>query len=144
MKSIDIQPSVTASWHRLIRQAQAHRHITLDESLESYLVFLLMRFTDRTEFSNSILAIDFLESYRANQPVDHFQEVGDKCLLLSGLFPERADKLNVSVDYFNRIGRSAYSNLIEDFCFVEDDLYRELSQEFITLRDTLESMRCVN
>lgn len=144
MKKIDIQPTATASWHRLIRQAQAQRHITLGEALESYLVFLLMRFTDQSDFANSIIAIDFLESFRACRPDDHFQEVGDKCLLLSGLFPERAKKLNVNIDYFNRIGQSAYANLIEDFCFVQDDLYRELTQEFITLRDTLETMRNVD
>ena len=47
MKSLVLQPTDTAQWHALVAEAQHACQHTLTETLESYLVFMLMRFTGR-------------------------------------------------------------------------------------------------
>lgn len=133
MKNLILQPTTTAHWHTLIQDAQTSRAMTLSEDLESYLVHLLMRFTDRTQFAHSVLAIDFLEG-------DKFKEVGDKCLLLSGLFPKRAQGKNVGEQYFVNLGQCAY----EQTAFEGIPLYQSLSEEFLALMHVLRATRHID
>ncbi len=51
-----VHPTDLAQWHALINEAQAMRSLQLAEDLESYVVFLLMRFTSRPEIASTILA----------------------------------------------------------------------------------------
>ena len=47
MKQLILEPTVQAQWQSLVHEAQSACDRHLDETLESYLVFLLMRFADR-------------------------------------------------------------------------------------------------
>ena len=86
MESLVLHPTATAQWHALVNEAESLRHIQLGEELESYLVFLLMRFTEKPEMAHSVLAMDFLDSVKAAgaERRDKLQDVGDKCLLFAG------------------------------------------------------------
>ena len=44
MAKLVIQPTSTAQWHALVSEAESAASCVLNEDLESYLVFLLMRF----------------------------------------------------------------------------------------------------
>ena len=59
MQNIVTYPTSMAQWHALINEATVGAHIRLNEDLESYLVFLLMRFTAKPDMAGSVLAIDF-------------------------------------------------------------------------------------
>lgn len=133
MQEIIIQPTSLAQWHQLIEEAQCSRDLNLPEELESYLVYLLMRFTDKTQFAQSVLAIDFLQGKRP-------QEVGDKCLLLSGLFPKSAQRKNVGEHYFVNLGQCAY----EHSGLSGSDLCTLLSEEFLALMHVLRATRQID
>ena len=128
------------TWLEVIKQAQLACHIGLDDQLESYLVFMLMRYTERPQMAESILGLELLEA--AYQPHSHeaFRDVGDKCLLFSGLFPQRARSKQVSVEYVVSIGKTAYARLA-DHDKTDDSLFRHLSDNFICLRDVLHALR---
>jgi len=89
------------------------------------------------------MGLDFLEGLNAvgDASSDRLKEVGDKCLLFSGLFPDRAVKLRVNSAYYEDLGRSAYSTVAmrqeEDLSL----LYNSLSDSFLSLRDVLRAMR---
>ncbi|HHJ80507.1 MAG TPA: hypothetical protein ENJ65_02620, partial [Candidatus Tenderia electrophaga] len=89
MSNIVIEATTTAQWQRLVCEAEANANLQLDETLESYLTFTLMRFSQRPELTNSIMALEFLDGIQTQGQQQHGQlrDVGDKCLLLSGLFP---------------------------------------------------------
>ncbi len=89
MNSLVIYPTDTAQWYALVNEAEVALNDLLGEEVESYLVFLLMRFSAKPEIARSVLAIDFLESEQAakSQRYQRLRDVGDKSLLLSGLFP---------------------------------------------------------
>lgn len=138
-----LHPTDTSQWHALLNEAQAMRQCQLNEDVESYLVFLLMRFTEQPEVSSSILALDFLETQHevGQQRFERLKEVGDKSLLFSGLFPGLAEKRRVQVDYFINLGQSAYGSISVMEDAHTNNLYACLCQEFVLLKELLNSMR---
>ena len=136
----------THEWHKLVNEAQHTAGIQLDEELESYLVFLLMRYTDKPEMAASVLALDYLEGANTLGQVRHdrMRDVGDQCLLYSGLFPERAERRRVRVSYYVDLGRSAYHTAADATQQALSQLFFSLASQFVHVMDTLQAMRGIN
>lgn len=142
MKALILQPTDLAQWHALVAEAQATCRLRLDELIESYLVFMLMRFAERPDLGRSIMALEFLEAQRGGpQKPDKLRDVGDQCLLFAGLFPQIAEARLVRVSYFVRLGRSAYDQLASSLHQDRDELYGRLADAFVALMDVLQSVR---
>lgn len=143
MEALLLHPTSTAQWHALVAEAQSKAARHLDEELESYLIFLLMRFTSKPEMASSIMALQYLQSILEIGQIrqEKLRDVGDQCLLYSGLFPKRAQRRRVEISYFVDIGRSAYHELSN--CRVKSVslMYAHLSEGFVALMDVLQSMR---
>ena len=143
MKRLILHPTEISQWHDLVNEAQASTRLMLNENTESYLVFLLMRFSQGSKLIESVIALDFLESKHNSRlrQVELLRDVGDKSLLFCGLFPGMAAKRHVSLDYFVDMGQAAYltvGELQERKCA---DLYFQLSEQFLILRQILQAMR---
>lgn len=143
MNRLILHPTDTSQWHALVNEAQASTHLVLNEHTESYLVFLLMRFSQTTQLVESILALDFLESMQTfgRRQIELLREVGDKSLLLCGLFPGMAAKRHVKLEYFSGMGQAAYLSVSELQDSQSAPLYVQLSEQFITLQQILQAMR---
>lgn len=143
MKGLILEPTPQAQWQSLVADAQAACQQELDETLESYLVFLLMRFADRPECLARVMAQDYLESGHlgGGQRIDRLREVGDHCLLFSGMFPQIAERRLVRVSYFVQIGQSAYWQLSDVLDRGFASVYKHLSEAFVVLMDVLHAMR---
>jgi hypothetical protein len=143
MRSLILHPTSTALWHELINEAQKSSSIYLKEDLESYLVFLLMRFCDEPAIASSVLGLEFLQSYQHRafaHHQQHLKDVGDKCLLVAGLFPGRAIKKRVKLSYFVKLGQTAYSTL-SNYLSAQEALFIQLCQDFPRMMDVLQAMR---
>ena len=139
MKDLLLKQTTTETWQALIQESALKANITLTEELESYLVFLLMRFIKEPNIATSVFATEYLS---ANDRIgvikqESLKNIGDKCLLFSGLYPGRASKKHVTVDYFVKLGRTAYLDLSDITDNTLSLLYHELSQEFISLMEVL-------
>ena len=142
MTTLVLQPTDLAQWHALVSEAQLACDRNLEEPLESYLVFLLMRFADRPELARKIMALEFLRAQQANsQQIGSLRDVGDQCLLFSGLFPQIAEKRMVRVSYFVNIGRSAYGQLSSLVDRQSECLFSNLAGGFVAIMDVLHAMR---
>lgn len=143
MNSLILHPTDMSQWHALVNEAQAATQLVLNEQTESYLVFLLMRYTQTPKLLDSILAIDLLESLQKKgiQQRDRLQEVGDKSLLFCGLFPGIAQKRHVKLTYFSAMGQAAYLTISERYPNHMAALYEQLSEQFIQLQQVLQAMR---
>ena len=143
MSELLIQTSATAEWLSLVTEAESAAELHLDEDMQSYLVFLLMRFTERPELAGSVLAVEYLQSMQSQGRIGHDQlrNVGDKCLLYSGLFPERAERRRVKISYFVDLGRSAYHQLSDRLEHGAATIYHQLANTFVSLMDILQTMR---
>lgn len=142
MRALVLEPTVTAQWHALVSDAEARSARHLDETLESYLVFLLMRFVARPALASSIMARDFLEGLATSGRLgqDRLRDVGDQCLLFSGLFPRRAERRMVRVSYYVDLGRAAYGHLAEDRTPGAGALFAQLAEGFVALMEVLQAM----
>ena len=116
----------------------------LSEELESYLVFLLMRFQGASTIASSIIALELLEGLQAGRATNEnsLQEVGDKCLIFSGLFPGQAQKRRVKISYYVNAGQTAYSQLSStSHSQGLQSLFGNLCEQFVSIMDVMHSMR---
>lgn len=136
---IIVNSTPLALWHEAVSEARQACQITLEEELEAYLVFLLMRYHNNPNIANNIMATQFLagQAQANTHRQSLLQAVGDECLLFSGLFPNLAEKRRVRISYFVQIGRSAYISLSSH----TNDIYELLAQYFVALMDILQSLR---
>lgn len=143
MKKLILHPTETSQWHALINEAQARTQLILNESMESYLVFLLMRFSQQTKLIESVMALDFLESMHAtrHRQVELLRDVGDKSLLFCGLFPGIAKRRHVNLNYFSDLGQAAYLTIGELHERKSTDLFFQLSAQFVSLQQILQAVR---
>lgn len=143
MANLVIQPTSTAQWHALVSEAENAAKCVLTEDLESYLVFLLMRFASNPHMLARVIALDYLNSSSTEGRTRHekLRDVGDQCLLFSGLFPKQAERRMVKISYFVDLGRSAYQQLSDTMSSSSAEIYTHLSRDFVALMDILQTMR---
>lgn len=146
MESLVLQPTAAAQWQNLVKEAESSSHYQLAEDLESYLVFLLMRFVSEQGMAARVLTLDYLYAMHEVGQVQRgkLRDVGDLCLLHAGLFPLRAQRRRVSISYFVGLGRSAYSHLAARMPNSSADTYTHLAHDFVQLMDILQAMRTLH
>lgn len=126
-------------WHEVIKTAEDRCSIVLNDDLETYLISLLMRYSNKPEVAQQIFANDYLEAMQRRDRLRSvsLKNVGDQCLLYAGLFPGQAEKRHVKITYFVDLGRTAYAAISK----TANDLYWILAMEFVALMDVLQSIR---
>jgi hypothetical protein len=138
-----LDSSEVSQWHTLVREAEQDYGCQLDNDMQSYLVFTLMRFAKNQELNTQALAVDYLTSHQLPNHRCHEQlrDVGDQCLLVSGLYPRSAEKRQVSATYYIDLGRAAYHHIGTMTQQGIAELYLQLSESFILLMDLLQTIR---
>ena len=76
--------------------------------------------------------------------LEALRDVGDKCLLYSGFFPQRAERRRVQVSYYVDLGRSAYEQLSDHMATGLAATYQLLATGFVAAMDVLQAMRTLN
>lgn len=141
--ALALYETAVAQWQALVSETVLNSPYVIEIELESYLVFLLMRFTRKHTLAQPILGKEYL---LANQEVGEkrrimLQAVGDSCLILSGLYPDFAYTRHVEPSYYVELGQSAYWRLGH----VREDglapVFKDLSHHFILLVEILHKIR---
>jgi hypothetical protein len=135
--------TATLLWHELIRDAEHRADSSLDESLESYLVFTLLRHQGDTALGQRVIATEWLAAIGRGKHLQqqNLRDVGDHCLLLAGLYPEQAERRLVSLSYFIDLGRHAYDHLAAQLKAGMAELYGQLARGFNELVRVLLEVR---
>ena len=97
-------------WHDLVDESLNKTGLQFSDSVHQYLVLTLQHFTKKTELAAVVVATAFLQNVNIETTGNAIllRDVGDQCLLLSGLFPDRAKRKRVSETYFSDLGKHAY------------------------------------
>jgi hypothetical protein len=145
METLVLHPTSMAQWLALVHDAETAADRRLDEELESYLVFLLMRFAGQPQVTARVLALEYLDGLLAGgrERKDRLRDVGDVCLLYSGLFPQMAARRRVRLSYFVQLGRTAYQELSDRLERGFAQVYLNLAHGFVPLMDVLQAMRAL-
>ncbi len=143
MSELLLQKTDTARWLSLISEAEEATGRRLDEDSESYLVFLLIRHADDSELPSRVMGLDYLQGLQLPKAQRHqrLRDVGDRCLLFSGFFPQQAERRRVRLSYFIDLGRSAYQEIADGCHQAMSGVYRQLSHEFLSLMEILQGIR---
>ena len=142
-KQFILDSSELSQWHTLVHEAELDYGCHLDEAMQSYLVFTLMRFSKNQQLNAHALAIDYLTSHQLpnNLRSERLRDIGDQCLLVSGLYPQSTEKRQVSAAYYVELGRSAYHHISTFTHKGIAELYQQLAESFILLMDLLQTIR---
>lgn len=143
MSEIITNKTATEMWQNLIHGASELCHQSLDEELESYLVFMLMRHLQDTGLAHRVLAPDYLTGMQTQgqSGIQQLQSVGDQCLLFSGFYPMRSRRRLVKARYYVDLGRSAYMQMADRVRQAYVQLYENLSRHFVEMMDVLQALR---
>jgi hypothetical protein len=135
--------SQEALWQSLVLESEKTTGIRLDEELEAYLVFVLMRHARDAALLARVMALELLHACQrlGRQRLDELRDVGDRCLLLSGWYPVQAERRRVARDYFERLGRSAYLAAAEQATAAYGALFGRLAAGFASLAQVLAGTR---
>jgi len=142
-KRFILESSELSQWHTLVQEAEQDYGCQLDEELQSYLVFTLMRFASNKQLNSKALALDYLAAHHLPNHLhnEQLRNIGDQCLLVSGLYPQSTIKRHVNVSYYVDLGRSAYHHIGGATQHAMAELYQHLAESFILLMDLLQTIR---
>lgn len=141
MTAILTDTAAVALWQELIREAGRNGAAALDEDSEAYLVFLLMRHLRDAGLAGHVLALDYLTALQEPPRREALRDVGDRCLLIAGLYPHQAQRRLVGLDYFLNLGSQAYAELAAGARAAWAELYRSLAAGFARLVRVLVQVR---
>ncbi len=143
MSELLLHATDTARWLALICEAEEATGRRLDEESESYLVYLLIRHADDSDLPTRVMGLDYLQGLQLPRAQRHqrLRDVGDRCLLFSGLFPQQAERRRVRLGYFVDLGRAAYQEIADGCHQAMAGVYRQLSREFLSLMEILQGIR---
>jgi hypothetical protein len=130
-------------WQALVREAAGDGGVHLDELQESYLVMVLLRYQRDDTLLARVQALDWLDAFNLPPTArsDALRDVGDRCLLVAGLFPGLAERRRVSVDYFVDLGRGAWREVAASNRAGYAALFAQLQDGYRELVRTLAAMR---
>ena len=143
MSTIHTRETQTALWHELVREGEQRAGRALGEERESYLVMTLMRHLGDAPLAHRVMAFELLEALQASGRArqQELRDVGDRCLLISGFYPELAERRRVQLTYFMDLGRGAYARLAQEMSAALKELFEELSRGFAELVRVLFELR---
>ena len=126
-------------WFDLVREAEQRARTALDEPVESYLVFLLQRHQHDHVLAGRIMALEWLDGLErvGTERADALRDVGDRCLLVAGLFPRLALRRQVTPAYYAGLGQAAYAAVAETPRSGAAELFRQLARAFEAMRRVL-------
>lgn len=135
--------SAAELWQAELREAAARAGAPLGEAQESYLVFVLLRHQRDAHLLARIQALDWLhaQACTGSARADALRDVGDRCLLIAGLYPALAERRRVSAEYFVDLGRGAYQGVADACRDAYAALFAQLAAQYRALVRVLRGVR---
>jgi hypothetical protein len=132
--------SAVEYFRELVESAMAHQRISANELTAYYVVQLLAGFLQRsTAEDDSPLALRLaraLETGGVEQRAG-LKRIGDRSLFVSGFFSDSLRRKIVDVDYYVKVGGSAYQALSRLETDTFSPVFAELGEKFVGFVDVL-------
>jgi hypothetical protein len=147
MPKLIIHANPQAMWYQIISEAQYHTDVKLPLELEYYLALMLNEMSKEP----SLLAEPVAERYLVAQhnsgclQQTQLKRIGDECLIIAGLFPQRAEHRHVDIGYYHDIGKTAYHRLHHIFKAqqIVTNTYKQLVKYFESISRMIQAMHHV-
>lgn len=119
----------------LLRDAFDRQRLS-SRSTFPYLVDMLVEMSLRSEGEVSLV-----QRILGTSDVLCLKEAGDEALFVSGFYPERVERLRMSVEYYESLGSMAYMELSSRFSPALRPVFFELSRKMPTFRRVVSEVR---
>ena len=125
----------TLAFTKVVQQTVAETGFSIPDDIETYIIALLSSHVEKSDFlpqksfAESYFKLTHRSSYSA-------KELGDTCLILSGVFPEYGEKTGLNKTYYKNIGKSSYeqaSRILNRELFYMLYLHFDLISKFINI-----------
>ncbi|MEM7467101.1 MAG: hypothetical protein AAF387_09470 [Pseudomonadota bacterium] len=124
----------SAIWHALMTKSQTISKIRLTPTVEAYVSELVIRAMSARRSTVESTQDGFLLGSEHGE----LHTIGDECLILAGLMPERAIQEEIPVSFFVNMAFRAYTQLGEDYV---DSVYSALAANLVDCIDVLHTLR---
>ncbi len=137
----------TAVFDSLVRTGEERSHVTLPFNLRLFLVDCLIEHLPDAGITQHVLALGLLESSEKSgaERTLLLKRTGDAALILAGLYPERANRLNVTPTYFRFMGQTSYAtlatHLLASSAADRGKFFNEVADGFVLLERVLNNVR---
>lgn len=98
-------------WVECIRDSSMALSLNLPPFVQHYLVSILQDYLDQPDRFDTLLGVELLQALLMTAPRAQLIEISSVSLLTAGLFPGRADQMNVSVGYFITLSQRSFNLL---------------------------------
>jgi hypothetical protein len=132
--------SAAEYFKELVEGALAHQRIAAGELTSFYVVNLLTGFLQRpAEEDQTPLALRLAEALDAAgvRQRTSLKQIGDFSLFISGFFADSLNRKLVDVDYYAKIGGTAYTALSRYETDTFSPVFAELAENFVRFADVL-------
>lgn len=142
MKTSDFDFQAVQRWTEAVRLAQDVNKNCLDEITESYLVFMIMRFSHVFKDSACLneMAANISFPDRPEYKGTRLRDIGDYCLLICSFFPKIEKVNSKDAGFYVELGRSAYWQLASKNPDKYGTMFVSLSDNFVSLVDVLQTV----
>lgn len=119
-------------WYELVREGEDRARTPLPDPVEQYLVFVLQRHQGDARLGSRTAALEYLHAFETGgrERADALRDVGDRCLLIAGLFPRVARRRNVQPGYYAALGQAAYGGVANVSHAGYAELFAQLASRF--------------
>ena len=123
-----------SAFYEVVKETQYTSGYELPLEIESYVVMLLASFMKKPNF---LPQETFAQCYLTLEHHDKYssKELGDTCLFVRGVFPNRGRRFGLTKNYYTKIGRSCYENAGS---VLHPELFGKLALHFDFLGDFIE------
>jgi hypothetical protein len=121
----------TTAFYDVVKETQSNYGYDLPHQLEAYIVMLLSEYVDRTDIPPEQSFAELFLSIRTSQEA---KQLGDTCLIVSGVFPNMKKRHGINRRYYQDIGSTSY----EIASTMNEDLFPVLAKHFVFLSEFIE------
>ena len=98
-----------SAFYDVVKETHYTTRYELPNELESYVVLRVATHIDKNDF---LPKTSFAEYYLKLKDYDRYssKELGDTCLFVRGVFPNKGKRYGIDKYYYSKLGRSCYEN----------------------------------
>ena len=129
-----------AQWYHALCDLQHETDTVLPLEIEYYLTHVLINSTTQISLIDSLVGEDFLENLHQCTGKNQWPELGNKCLIITGVFPQWANHRCRSKNYVAQMGKLAYQQAALIHFGAQKKIYEHLSEHFDDLSSFLNKL----
>ena len=135
-----LHSNTQAQWYHVLNDLQEETSFSLPTEVEHYLMLIFVNSTQDITILDSFLSQDFFLSFTQPYNVENWQDIGDKCLVLNGLFPDWTCRRVRSKNFVTNLGKLGYCQAALQHYGASQKLFEYLSHNYDDIVQFLKMM----